>query len=91
MPRSPDLDRLRQVEARPSALIEATPEPIAPTAHRTEAAPERWPSREPSRDGQECIKAPLDVIERFRGICRDDRRTYADMLGISMDRYERGG
>jgi hypothetical protein len=27
------------------------------------------------------------VIERFRMLCRDDRRTYADMLTILMDAY----
>lgn len=47
---------------------------------------ERWPSREPVRDGQISIKAPLDVIERFKRICKEDRRTYADMLTILMDR-----
>jgi hypothetical protein len=51
--------------------------------------PERWPSREPLRDGQISIKAPLDVIERFRRLCHDDRRTYADMLAILMDSHER--
>jgi hypothetical protein len=53
--------------------------------------PERWPSREPVRDGQISIKAPLDVIERFRRLCHDDRRTYADMLGILMEHFERRG
>jgi hypothetical protein len=51
--------------------------------------PERWLSREPVRDGQISIKAPLDVIERFRRLCSDDRRTYADMLAILMDSHER--
>lgn len=46
------------------------------------------PSREPLSDGQISIKAPLDVLDRFKRICEDDRRTYADMLGILMDRYE---
>jgi hypothetical protein len=53
--------------------------------------PERWPSREPVRDGQISIKAPLDVIERFRRLCHDDRRTYADMLAILMSGHERRG
>lgn len=81
MPRSLDLARLRQFEpARDGATV---PEP--PPA----ASPERWPSREPVRDGQVSIKAPLDVIERFRRLCHDDRRTYADMLAILMDGHER--
>jgi hypothetical protein len=43
------------------------------------------------REGQISIKAPLEVIERFRRLCRDDRRTYADMLAILMDGFERQG
>ena len=94
MPRSLDLDRLRQFEARPSAGQGAPTAPVAPPLqHKAYASPPvapepvRWPSREPIRDGQISIKAPLDVIERFRTLCRDDRRTYSDMLTILMDAY----
>ena len=82
MPRSLDLARLRQFEpARDQAVVP----PEVPSA----AIPtERWPSREAVRDGQVSIKAPLDVIERFRRLCQDDRRTYADMLAILMDSHE---
>ena len=80
MPRSLDLDRLKQFD---SPQQKADREP----AH-ARIPPERWPSREPIRDGQISIKAPLDVIERFRKLCQDDRRTYADMLSILMDAYE---
>ena len=89
MPRSLDLNRLRQFEPpahTPSPVVHA--DPIVPTPTPQSETPTRWPSREPIRDGQVSIKAPLDVIERFRAMCRDDRRTYADMLGILMDRYE---
>lgn len=87
MPKPLDIDRLKQFE---------TPRSVAPV---TEAVPvkkagdsvERWPSREPVRDGQISVKAPLDVIDRFKRICKDDRRTYADMLGILMDCYESKG
>ena len=78
MPRSLDLDRLKQFETVPPARETAPAQP-----------PERWPSREPIRDGQISIKAPLDVIERFRKLCKDDRRTYADMLSILMTAHER--
>ncbi|MEP3331401.1 hypothetical protein [Sedimentitalea sp.] len=81
MPRSLDLDRLKQFEATPSGRDHA-PAPAV-------MSPDRWPSREPIRDGQISIKAPLDVIERFRNLCKDDRRTYADMLSILMTEYER--
>lgn len=80
MPRSLDLNRLKQFETTP-----LTQDPAA-----TQAGPlaERWPSREPVQDGQISIKAPLEVIERFRKLCKDDRRTYADMLSILMDDYD---
>lgn len=94
MPRSLDLDRLKQFEARPATRQDApTPLPrheMPPAIHASTAAtvePARWPSREPVRDGQISIKAPLDVIERFRTLCRNDRRTYADMLTILMDAF----
>lgn len=94
MPRSLDLDRLRQFEARrpegQGAPFQPRPVEFAAPIHSSAfVAPEptRWPSREPVRDGQISIKAPLDVIERFRTLCRDDRRTYADMLTILMDAF----
>ena len=83
MPKPLDFDRLKQFEARPGPKIE--PEPVV---DRVGGSATRWPSREPVMDGQISIKAPLNVLERFKGICKDDRRTYADMLGILMDRYE---
>jgi hypothetical protein len=85
MPKPLDTDRLKQFESRPAIRPDPSP------AERVGASIERWPSREPIRDGQISIKAPLDVIERFKHICKDDRRTYADMLGILMDRYESKG
>ena len=95
MPRSLDLDRLKQFEAHPSTGQGRPVPPSSPVSeHKAYLAPPiqqgpvRWPSREPIRDGQISIKAPLDVIERFRTLCRDDRRTYADMLSILMDAFE---
>ncbi len=89
MPRSLDLARLRQFEPNPREPSS----PSSPDRTFSEVSsalpPERWPSREPVRDGQISIKAPLDVIERFRRLCHDDRRTYADMLAILMDSHER--
>ena len=65
--------------------MKVEPEPVF---DRAGGITECWPSREPLRDGQISIKAPLDILDRFKRICREDRRTYADMLGILMDRYE---
>ena len=94
MPRSLDLARLRQFEPASSLREPSAPAPTAerPPSEASAALPlERWPSREPLRDGQISIKAPLDVIERFRRLCHDDRRTYADMLAILMDSHEQRG
>ena len=40
-------------------------------------------------DGQISIKGPLSTIRRFKTMCKDDRRTYADMLSILMDEFEK--
>lgn len=84
MPKPLDIDRLKQFE-NPRAVA---PSKEAAPIERAGVSVERWPSREPIRDGQISIKASLDVIDRFKRICKDDRRTYADMLGILMDLYE---
>lgn len=94
MPRSLDLERLRQFEPVTSQKEQLAAEVRGATDVELSRAapsrlPERWLSREPVRDGQISIKAPLDVIERFRQLCRDDRRAYADMLTILMEAYER--
>lgn len=39
-------------------------------------------------DGQISIKGPLTTIKRFQALCKEDRRTYADMLKILMDKFE---
>lgn len=62
---------------------------------RREPAADGWPSREPEAEapaqepqGQITMRGRARVIERFRAICKDDRRTYLDMLEILMDRHE---
>lgn len=47
-----------------------------------------WPSREPISDGQISIKGPIQTVDRFKLMCKADRRTYADMLNILMDSFE---
>ena len=79
MPRSLDLDRLKQFEAPQQKAAQKPTHAPNP--------PDRWPSREPIRDGQISIKAPLETLARFKKLCRDDRRTYADMLRILMDAF----
>lgn len=82
MPKSLDLDRLKKFE--PTAPT-STPDPL-PMDHGS--APMRWPSREATVDGQLSIKGPLHTITRFKKLCKDDRRTYADMLDILMNHFE---
>lgn len=51
-----------------------------------------FPSREASKEGQLNIRSPDDrIIERFKAMCKADRRPYYDMLEILMDSFERKG
>lgn len=51
-----------------------------------------FPSREATTEGQMNIKAPDGrVLERFKAMCKQDRRKYYDMLEILMDSYEAKG
>ena len=47
-----------------------------------------FPSREASQDGQLNLKGPRSILERFKVMCKADRRAYYDMLEILMDTYE---
>ena len=48
-----------------------------------------FPSREGSPDAQLNLKGPRDILDRFKAMCKADRRAYYDMLKILMDTYER--
>jgi hypothetical protein len=86
MPKPLDLGRLQKFEPSAPALEHRQADVgIGPVSERTD----RWPSREPVADGQISIKGPLNTIRRFKEICKDDRRTYADMLNILMDEFEK--
>lgn len=47
-----------------------------------------FPSREASEDGQLNMKGRKVVLSRFKAMCKDDRRSYVDMLEILMDRFD---
>jgi hypothetical protein len=83
MPKSLDLDRLKRFEPSPAEPSHA---PVSTPAESSDR--DRWPSREPVAEGQISIKGPLSTIRRFKALCKDDRRTYADMLDILMTRFE---
>ena len=55
---------------------------------RTVDAVSRFPSREASQDAQLNLKGPRHVLDRFRAMCKADRRAYYDMLEILMDDFE---
>ena len=86
MPKPLDLGRLQKFE--PSGPAPDNREADVDTGPVSDRA-DRWPSREPLMDGQISIKGPLSTIRRFKTMCKDDRRTYADMLSILMDEFER--
>lgn len=48
----------------------------------------QFPSREASTDGQLNLKGPRQVLNRFKLMCKQDRRAYYDMLEILMDHFE---
>ncbi len=66
---------------------EPAPRPAAETRRAIDAV-SHFPSREASPDAQLNLKGPRSVLDRFRKMCRDDRRAYYDMLEILMDRFE---
>ena len=86
MPKPLDLGRLQKFEpSGPAPEQRETSTQTVPVGERAD----RWPSREPLVDGQISIKGPLSTIRRFKTMCKDDRRTYADMLTILMDAFEK--
>ena len=50
-----------------------------------------FPSRETSADGQLNMHGSQAVLDRFKAMCKDDRRSYVAMLEILMDRFEGQG
>lgn len=63
--------------------------PPAANARRSVDAVSQFPSREATADAQLNLKGPRPVLDRFRAMCKDDRRTYYDMLEILMDHFEK--
>ena len=47
-----------------------------------------FPSREATPDAQLNLKGPKHILERFKAMCKADRRPYYDMLEILMDEFE---
>ncbi|CUH82354.1 hypothetical protein [Tropicibacter naphthalenivorans] len=74
-----------------SAPKPAAPTPRAADTRRAIDAVSQFPSREATRDGQLNLKGPQHVLDRFKAMCKADRRAYYDMLEILMDQFEGKG
>lgn len=70
----------------PRETSSAAPAPVA--AKKVIDDVSRFPSREASPDAQLNLKGPRDILDRFKALCRADRRPYYDMLEILMDNFE---
>lgn len=69
-----------------------TPEPAElPEGQGSRAWPDRpvvsAPAPKPP-EAQISIKGPVEIIERFKALCKEDRRVYYDMLEILMNERE---
>ncbi|PYG25496.1 hypothetical protein [Pelagimonas varians] len=65
------------------------PIPRAAETRKAVDAVSLFPSREASTDGQLNLKGPQHVLDRFKAMCKADRRPYYDMLEILMDGHDR--
>ena len=88
-------------QGAPAEVAVAAPQPIqaasqpavppAPRAAETRRAIDavsQFPSREASTEAQMNLKGLRHVLDRFRWMCKHDRRAYYDMLEILMDSFE---
>lgn len=78
-----NLDDLSDFEPKPPKRKE---EQIADKKAVDKAA--TFPSREASAEGQLNIQGPKHILDRFKSVCKADRRPYYDMLEILMDSFE---
>lgn len=84
----PDLDGLDDFTPRPkSQEPDRSPKAVKKAVDKASS----FPSREASKEAQLNIKGPEEMIERFKTMCKDDRRSYYAMLEILMDNFEGKG
>lgn len=76
-----DLDDFDDFEPKPKA------KPTAEVRKEVDKV-SSFPSRETSADGQLNMRGSQAVLDRFKTMCKDDRRSYVAMLEILMDRFE---
>ena len=77
-----------QGASAPAPKPQPGPTPRAADTRRAIDAVSQFPSREATRDGQLNLKGPQHVLDRFKAMCKADRRAYYDMLEILMDQFE---
>ena len=90
------LDDFAPRSPAPEIAPEPAPAPAAPARASAQSARtrreidavSRFPSRDVARDGQMNLKGPIEILDRFRAMCKADRRAYYDMLEILMDQFE---
>lgn len=73
-------------------LDDFKPKATRDTAKETQRAVDRvssFPSREETAEGQLNMKGSKVILERFKAMCKDDRRSYVAMLEILMDSIEK--
>ena len=97
IPAFDSLDDFDPPKGRPAKPAPAAPDKPAPkraptaTSGRARQAVDRassFPSREAPDEGQLNMRGPNAVLDRFKALCKADRRKYADMLEILMDLYD---
>lgn len=67
--------------ARPAAF--SVPKPVKKAIDKVAS----FPSREASEDSQMNIKAPADILERFRLMAKKERYKHGEFLQVLMDAY----
>lgn len=72
--------------SRPIARPEASVDEQRRVVDRASA----FPSREADAEGQLNIRAPNDMLTRFKAAAKKERYTYGAFLEILLDRYEKG-
>ena len=70
--------------------FEPKPKKARPAADTRKAVDKvsSFPSREKGAEGQMNIGGDQAILDRFKAMCKEDRRSYAAMLEILMDNFE---
>lgn len=78
-----DLNDFDVSPAVPRAPTTSAPKPVKKAIDKVAT----FPSREASDDSQMNIKAPADILERFRAMAKKERYKHGEFLQVLMDAY----